>query len=95
MFDIDLFYLLGAVLAGILSFGALCFLTRSAELTWLLSIVAAVAAVFYLSPQPLPADSLLHIERDAALLARNILYFIGWMGGSFLGGMGCRRMDSR
>ncbi|TQV62990.1 MAG: hypothetical protein FNT29_08145 [Halothiobacillaceae bacterium] len=95
MFDIDLFYLLGAVLAGIFSFGLMCALIRSAELTWLLSIAAAMAAVYVLSPQPLPADSLFHIERDAALLAKNILYFIGWMGGSFLGGLGCRRLGAR
>ncbi|MGD9708757.1 MAG: hypothetical protein AB7U65_02960 [Halothiobacillaceae bacterium] len=87
-------YFLYAALAGMLIFGVSCLLTMSTTASWGLSFAAALAALYYFSPHILPEDSLFHLERDLTLLARDALFLLSWLAGSFLARWTCLRSQT-
>lgn len=84
-------FLLYAALAGAVVYGSVCFVLKDKTISWVVSVVAGLAVIYFFFPDPKSAKTIGDIANNLTLLIQKGIYLIGWGVGSFLVSLVCGR----
>ena len=84
-------FLLYAVIAGAVIYGVACLLTKDKAISWVISIVAGLAVIYFFFPDPKSAKTIGDIANNFTLLIQKAVYLAGWGVGSFVVSLICKR----